>query len=69
MPTISVDKAELFKALGREWVDIFALLVYRLNNKQPRFTTDQFDELCFEFGAALHCLESRHSLTTVPNRN
>lgn len=35
MPTISVDKAELFKALGRE------------------FTTEQFDELCFEFGIEL----------------
>lgn len=35
MPTISVDKAELFTALGRE------------------FTTEQFDELCFEFGIEL----------------
>ncbi|KAF2275835.1 phenylalanyl-tRNA synthetase [Westerdykella ornata] len=35
MPTIAVDKAELFKALGRE------------------YTTDEFDELCFEFGIEL----------------
>ncbi|TKA75637.1 hypothetical protein B0A49_02326 [Cryomyces minteri] len=35
MPTIAVDKAELFKALGKE------------------FTTDEFDELCFEFGIEL----------------
>ncbi|KAL1297141.1 hypothetical protein AAFC00_004717 [Neodothiora populina] len=35
MPTISVDKAELFKALGRD------------------FTTEEFDELCFEFGIEL----------------
>jgi len=35
MPTISVDKARLFKELGRE------------------FTTEQFDELCFEFGIEL----------------
>ena len=35
MPTISVDKARLFEALGRE------------------FTTDEFDELCFEFGIEL----------------
>ncbi|OCK82239.1 phenylalanyl-tRNA synthetase-like protein beta chain [Lepidopterella palustris CBS 459.81] len=35
MPTISVDKAELFKALGRE------------------YTTEEFDELCFEFGIEL----------------
>ncbi|QVM08695.1 phenylalanine--tRNA ligase subunit beta [Coccidioides posadasii str. Silveira] len=35
MPTISVDKAALFKALGQE------------------YTTEQFDELCFEFGLEL----------------
>ncbi|KAF2200737.1 phenylalanyl-tRNA synthetase beta chain [Delitschia confertaspora ATCC 74209] len=35
MPTISVDKAELFKELGRE------------------YTTEEFDELCFEFGIEL----------------
>ncbi|KAI9796945.1 MAG: phenylalanine--tRNA ligase subunit beta [Piccolia ochrophora] len=35
MPTIAVDKAALFKALGRE------------------YTTEEFDELCFEFGIEL----------------
>ncbi|PSS18405.1 hypothetical protein M430DRAFT_101800 [Amorphotheca resinae ATCC 22711] len=35
MPTISVDKAELFKALGQE------------------YTTEQFEELCFDFGIEL----------------
>ncbi|PQE12913.1 hypothetical protein CJF30_00002825 [Rutstroemia sp. NJR-2017a BBW] len=35
MPTISVDKAELYKALGQE------------------YTTEQFEELCFEFGIEL----------------
>ncbi|CZS93586.1 hypothetical protein WAI453_001125 [Rhynchosporium graminicola] len=35
MPTISVDKAELYKALGQE------------------YTTDEFEELCFEFGIEL----------------
>jgi hypothetical protein len=35
MPTISVDKAALFKELGRE------------------YTTEEFDELCFEFGIEL----------------
>jgi hypothetical protein len=33
MPTISVDKYALYKALGRN------------------YTTEEFDELCFEFGA------------------
>jgi phenylalanyl-tRNA synthetase beta chain len=35
MPTITVDKAALFKALGRS------------------YTTDEFDELCFDFGIEL----------------
>ncbi|MCJ1389532.1 phenylalanine--tRNA ligase subunit beta [Xylographa bjoerkii] len=35
MPTIGVDKAALFKALGQE------------------YTTDEFDDLCFEFGIEL----------------
>jgi hypothetical protein len=35
MPTISVDKYALFKALSHE------------------YTTEEFDELCFEFGMRL----------------
>ncbi|KAK2736147.1 phenylalanine--tRNA ligase subunit beta [Myotisia sp. PD_48] len=35
MPTIAVDKAALFEALGRE------------------YTTEEFDELCFQFGLEL----------------
>lgn len=35
MPTIAVDKASLYKELGRE------------------YTTEEFDELCFEFGIEL----------------
>lgn len=35
MPTVAVDKADLYKALGRE------------------YTTEEFDELCFEFGIEL----------------
>lgn len=35
MPTIAVDKAALFKELGRS------------------YTTEEFDELCFEFGIEL----------------
>lgn len=35
MPTIPVDKADLYKLLGRE------------------YTTEEFDELCFDFGLEL----------------
>ncbi|TLD36629.1 Phenylalanyl-tRNA synthetase class IIc beta subunit archae/euk cytosolic [Venturia nashicola] len=37
MPTISVDKAELFKAIG----------------KDDTYTSKEFDELCFDFGIEL----------------
>ncbi|KAK5046757.1 hypothetical protein LTR84_007518 [Exophiala bonariae] len=45
MPTITVDKAALFQALGRE------------------YTTDEFDELCFDFGIEL---DEDTSLTERP---
>lgn len=45
MPTISVDKAALFQALGRD------------------YTTDEFDELCFDFGIEL---DEDTSLTERP---
>ena len=45
MPTITVDKATLFKDLGRE------------------YTTDEFDELCFDFGIEL---DEDTSLTERP---
>jgi len=45
MPTIAVDKAALFQALGRE------------------YTTDEFDELCFDFGIEL---DEDTSLTERP---
>lgn len=35
MPTIAVDKAALFEALGQD------------------YTTEEFDELCFDFGIEL----------------
>jgi phenylalanyl-tRNA synthetase beta chain len=45
MPTITVDKAALFKALGRN------------------YTTEEFDELCFDFGIEL---DEDTSLTERP---
>ncbi|PQE33050.1 hypothetical protein CJF32_00011177 [Rutstroemia sp. NJR-2017a WRK4] len=44
MPTISVDKAELYKALGQD---------KRAKLSDVRYTTEQFEELCFEFGIEL----------------
>jgi phenylalanyl-tRNA synthetase beta chain len=51
MPTISVDKAELYKALGQEYV--LELQVKDTPDIFSRYTTEQFEELCFEFGIEL----------------
>ena len=51
MPTISVDKAELYKALGQEYV--LELQNKDTSNIFSRYTTEQFEELCFEFGIEL----------------
>ncbi|WEW55313.1 phenylalanine--tRNA ligase subunit beta [Emydomyces testavorans] len=48
MPTISVDKAALFKALGQE------------------YTTEEFDELCFEFGEPAICPAVEDSVANSP---
>uniref|UniRef100_A0A093VW46 phenylalanine--tRNA ligase n=1 Tax=Talaromyces marneffei PM1 TaxID=1077442 RepID=A0A093VW46_TALMA len=46
MPTVSVDKYALFKELGRE---LFVLTTLSARS----YTTEEFDELCFEFGIEL----------------
>ena len=51
MPTIGVDKAALFKALGREYVENLTEYYNSIfNTSIIRYTTDEFDDLCFEFG-------------------
>ena len=51
MPTIGVDKAALFKALGQEYsINLTVHFNDTFNNPIIRYTTDEFDELCFEFG-------------------
>jgi hypothetical protein len=54
MPTISVDKAALFKELGREYVhhrdDGISCAFLITSLREYRYTTEEFDELCFEFG-------------------
>lgn len=52
MPTISVDKAALFKELGREYGRPSQIVISIANSTSYdiRYTTEEFDELCFEFG-------------------
>lgn len=52
MPTISVDKAELFKALGQEYISKQRATKSDADNN-CRYTTQEFEELCFEFGIEL----------------
>lgn len=47
MPTISVEKAPFFKALGKN------------------YTTEEFDELCFEYGVYLLNACKAHILTNI----
>lgn len=51
MPTISVDKAELFKRLGREYSE--GILCGNCTYLTTHTATKEFDELCFEFGIEL----------------
>lgn len=56
MPTISVDKYDLFEALGQKCADPSVQLIRSAqgtNNRRPRYTTQEFEELCFEFGIEL----------------
>ncbi|KAI9795160.1 MAG: phenylalanine--tRNA ligase subunit beta [Peltula sp. TS41687] len=53
MPTITVDKAALFRELGRESVSWESHLLCDRIITDFRYTTEQFDELCFDFGIEL----------------
>lgn len=71
MPTIAVDKAALFKELGREYVHVCLFAERVLILCSYRYTTEEFDELCFEFGMT-HVRRKTlrfQQLTTHPRRN
>lgn len=60
MPTIAVDKAALFTALGKEWVN-FSPTHYHVDHltcEPLRYTTEEFDELCFDFGEYANILQT-----------
>lgn len=50
MPTIAVDKAALFKELGREYVQLSKHRWGAVTLMLSRYTTEEFDELCFDYG-------------------
>ena len=60
MPTIAVNKAALFEELGKEFVINQQGCSQGEKNAYFyfRYTTEEFDELCFEFGMrqSLDCL-------------
>ncbi|KAF5265072.1 hypothetical protein FOXYS1_4132 [Fusarium oxysporum] len=56
MPTISVDKYKLYEALGQkcECPSLFiSTPTMSSPTSRPRFTTEEFEDLCFEFGIEL----------------
>lgn len=55
MPTVAVDKYDLFEALGQKCVNSPSHLSpgTPLNRTSHRYTTEEFEELCFEFGIEL----------------
>lgn len=61
MPTIAVDKARLFEALGQELVDGLGAALYWLTGSHTSYTTEDFDDLCFDFGTQLGDLVCCHS--------
>ena len=69
MPTIGVDKAALFHALDKEYIST-QLTWSSLDADHcflPRYTTEEFDELCFEFGEPPARIA--HLVTTYKPRN
>ncbi|KAF5229604.1 hypothetical protein FAUST_10337 [Fusarium austroamericanum] len=55
MPTISVDKYKLYEALGQK-CERMPLLVnphHQVSDFATKFTTEEFEDLCFEFGIEL----------------
>lgn len=68
MPVVHVDKEEFYKALGKEYCNFFCdsrvLIYFRyatkvkctdiiINFKSFILATDEFSELCFDFGLEL----------------
>lgn len=53
MPTITCDKADLYRRLGKELVDRTLGIAKTITNRSIRYTTEEFDQLCFDFGIEL----------------
>lgn len=54
MPTISVDKADLWDRLGREYSSYYILLIWPIYLVLIfHLATAEFDQLCFDYGLEL----------------
>ena len=53
MPTVAVDKEELWERLGHSYCMRFALLFSRTVTDECFTASEDFDELLFEFGLEL----------------
>jgi phenylalanyl-tRNA synthetase beta chain len=53
MPTVAVDKADLFERLGREYSTTFTQRTFTRLLIIALLATQEFDRLCFEYGLEL----------------
>ena len=53
MPTVTVPKAEFYKALGKEYTSKFGRYVFASPKYSHQHKADEFDELCFQYGLEL----------------
>lgn len=53
MPTVSVDKAELWERLGKEYSNLISRLFLTSFTNDHLAATEEFDKLCFDYGLEL----------------
>ena len=69
MPTIAVDKAALFEELGKECVYCPWKWGFKDADRSLRYTTEEFDELCFEFGMRQSSIDPLQPLNSGRDRS
>ena len=54
MPTVAIDKADLWERLGKEYSQLPSLFSFIFSLNAPwKLATEEFDKLCFDYGLEL----------------
>ena len=53
MPTVAVDKADLWERLGKEYSQLPSLFFISFFECPYKLATEEFDKLCFDYGLEL----------------